>query len=145
PRPIKGDRSELHSRPAALRMSCKHLLSEQGAFFLAESSTEQHIQAQPPDWMSVGEWIPRDNWVSARLFCILGNTKLIFPSCLTLKGLELGISQLKNEEAVKEENKLIFYKWEPDLQDPSPWTILLKIIKVSIYGCPREGKTTATP
>lgn len=39
-----------------------------------------------------------------QLLCTSGNTQLIFPSCLTLKGLELGISQLKNVEAVKEEN-----------------------------------------
>lgn len=29
------------------------------------SVVEQHIQAQPPNWMSVREWIPRGNWVSA--------------------------------------------------------------------------------
>lgn len=32
------------------------------------------------------------------------------PSCLALKGLELGISLLKNVEAVKEENQLILWK-----------------------------------
>ncbi|XP_064517899.1 reticulophagy regulator 1 isoform X3 [Pseudopipra pipra] len=31
--------------------------------------------------------------------CNSENAQLIFPSCLTLKGLELGVSQLKNEEA----------------------------------------------
>lgn len=34
-----------------------------------------------------------------QLLCNSRNAQLIFPSCLTLRGLELGVSQLKNVEA----------------------------------------------
>lgn len=44
-----------------------------------------------------------------QLLCNSRNAQLIFPSCLTLRGLELEVSQLKNVEA-EEENELSL--WE---------------------------------